>query len=87
MRGVRKEIKYSEPCSNATDKAQLSLGCIHLNTCSLCSLVLKWVQPNSTVLYLGHLSTVRNNLFLKHNTFAATNVPPSALDALDALWL
>ena len=23
MRGVRKEINYSEPCSNAPDKAQL----------------------------------------------------------------
>ena len=45
MRGVRKEINYSEPCSNAPDKAQLSLGCIHLSTCSLRSLVLKWVQP------------------------------------------
>ena len=32
MRGVRKEINYSEPCSNATDKAQLSLGCTHLST-------------------------------------------------------
>ena len=41
MSGVRKEINYSEPCSNATDKAQLSLGCTHL----LCSLVHKWVQP------------------------------------------
>ena len=45
MRGVRKEINYSEPCSNAPDKAQLSLGCIHLSTRSLRSLVLKWVQP------------------------------------------
>ena len=41
VRGVRKEINYSEPCSNAADKAQLSLGCTHLNTRSL---VLKWVQ-------------------------------------------
>ena len=45
MRGVRKEINYSEPCSNAPDKAQLSLGCTHLSTRSLRSLVLKWVQP------------------------------------------
>ena len=45
MRGVRKEINYSEPCSNASDKAQLSLDCIHLSTRSLRSLVLKWVQP------------------------------------------
>ena len=52
VRGVRKEINYSEPCSNAADKAQLSLGCTqlslgctHLNTRSLRSLVLKWVQP------------------------------------------
>ena len=30
VRGVRKEINYSEPCSNAADKAQLSLGCTHL---------------------------------------------------------
>ena len=35
VRGVRKEINYSEPCSNAADKAQLSLGCTHLNTRSL----------------------------------------------------
>ena len=47
------------------DKAQLSLGCTHLNTRSLRSLVLKnGYNPNSTVLYLGHLSMVRNNLFL-----------------------
>ena len=45
MRGIRKEINYSELCSNAPDKAQLSLGCIHLSTRSLRSLVLKWVQP------------------------------------------
>ena len=45
VRGVRKEINYSEPCSNAADKAQLSLGCTHLNTRLLRSLVLKWVQP------------------------------------------
>ena len=45
MWGVRKEIKYPEPCSNVPDKAQLILGCIHLSTCSLRSLVLKWVQP------------------------------------------
>ena len=45
VRGVRKEINYSESCSNAADKAQLSLGCTHLNTRSLRSLVLKWVQP------------------------------------------
>ena len=45
VRGVRKEINYSEPCSNAADKAQLSLDCTHLNTLSLRSLVLKWVQP------------------------------------------
>ena len=38
VRGVRKEINYSEPCSNAADKAQLSLGCTHLNTRSLRSL-------------------------------------------------
>ena len=43
--GVRKEINYSEPCSIAADKAQLSLGCTHLNTRSLRSLVLKWIQP------------------------------------------
>ena len=45
MRGVRKEINYSEPCSNAPDKAQLSLGCKHLSIRSLRSLVLKRVQP------------------------------------------
>ena len=44
MRGVGKEINYSESCSNAQDKAQLNLGCTHLSTCSLRSLVLKWVQ-------------------------------------------
>ena len=44
---------------------QLSLGCNHLNTRSLRSLVLKWVQPKLNCAYLGHLSTVRNNLFLK----------------------
>ena len=44
IRGVRKEINYSEPCSNAPDKAQLSLGCTHLSTHTLRSLVLKWVQ-------------------------------------------
>ena len=38
MRGVRKEINYSEPCSNAADKTQLSLGRTHLNTRSLRSL-------------------------------------------------
>ena len=32
MRGVRKEINYSEPCSNAPDKAQLSFGFNHLST-------------------------------------------------------
>ena len=26
MRGVRKEINYSEPCSNAPDKAQFEFG-------------------------------------------------------------
>ena len=62
VRGVRKEINYSKPCTNATDKAQLSLGCTHLNTRSLCSCS-NGYNPNSTVLYLGHLSTVRNNLF------------------------
>ena len=45
MRGVKKETNYSEPCSNAPDKAQLSLGCTHFSTHSLRSLVLKWVQP------------------------------------------
>ena len=45
VRVVRKEINYSEPYSNAADKAQLSLGCIHLNTRSMRSLVLKWIQP------------------------------------------
>ena len=44
MRGIRKEIDYSEPCCNASDKAQLSLGCTHLSTRSLRSLVLKWEQ-------------------------------------------
>ena len=43
MRGFRKEINYSEPCSNAPDKGQLSLGCTHLSTRSLRSLVLKWL--------------------------------------------
>ena len=62
-RDVRKEINYSKPCSNAPDKAQLRLSCTHLSTSSLRSLVHKLVQPNSTVLYLGYLSTVRNNLF------------------------
>ena len=69
VRGVRKEINYSELCSNAADKAQLSLGCAHLNTRSLRLLVLKWVQPklNCALSWgLGHLSTVRNNLFLKY---------------------
>ena len=33
MRGVRKEINYSELCSNAPDKAQLSLGCTY-RSCS-----------------------------------------------------
>ena len=64
MRGVRKEINYSEPCSSAPDKAQLSLGCIHLSARS-CS---NGYNPNPTVLYLRHLSTVRNNLFLNSNT-------------------
>ena len=45
MRGVRKEINYFEPRSNAVDKAQLSLDCTHLSTRSMRSLVLKWVQP------------------------------------------
>ena len=57
MRDVRKEINYFKPCSNAQDKAQLSLGCTHLSSTGH--------NPNSTVLYLGHLSQVRNNLFLK----------------------
>ena len=35
IRGVRKEINYSEPCSNAPDKAQMSLGCTHLSTHSV----------------------------------------------------
>ena len=48
VRGVRKEINYSEPCSNAADKAQLSLGCTHLNTRWLRSLMLKWVQVTTT---------------------------------------
>ena len=48
VRGVRKKINYSEPCSNAADKAQLSLGS---------------TQPQ--LRFIGHLSTVRNNLFLK----------------------
>ena len=38
LRGVRKEINHSEPCSYAPDKAQLSLGCTHLNTRSLAAL-------------------------------------------------
>ena len=45
MKGVRKEINYSEPCSNALDKAQLSFGCTHSSTRLLHSLVRKWVQP------------------------------------------
>ena len=45
MRGVRKDINYSELFSKAPDKAQLSLGCTHLSSGLLCSLVLKWVQP------------------------------------------
>ena len=41
MRGVRKEIYFfSELCSNATDKAQLSFGLTYLS-----ELVLKQVQP------------------------------------------
>ena len=44
MRGVRKETNYSEPCSNAQNKAQLSLSCTNLSTRSLRSLVLKCVQ-------------------------------------------
>ena len=44
MRGVRKEINYSEPCSNTPDKAQLIMGRTHLSTRSLRSLVLKWVH-------------------------------------------
>ena len=45
MRGARKEINYSEPCSNVQDKAHLSLGYTHLSTRSLRLLVLKWLQP------------------------------------------
>ena len=30
MRGVRKEINYSEPCSNAPDKA--ALACAQMDT-------------------------------------------------------
>ena len=62
-RGVKKEIKYFEPCSNAKDKAQLSLGCTrYARSCS------NGYNPNSTMLYLGHFSTVRNHLFLKSQT-------------------
>ena len=72
MRGVRKEINYSEPCTNAPDKAQLSFGCIHLSTpCARsCS---NGYNPNSTVLYLRHLSTVWNNLFL--NSKGLSEIP------------
>ena len=44
MRGVRKEINYSETCSDAPDKARLSLGCTHLSTSSLHLLMLKWLR-------------------------------------------
>ena len=43
MKGIRKEINHIEPCSNAQDKANLSLGCTHLSSRSLRSLVLKWL--------------------------------------------
>ena len=60
MRGVRKEINYSEPCSNAPDKAQMSLGC------PLAALACAQMGTTQTQLcfILRHLSTVRNNLFL-----------------------
>ena len=38
---LKKEINHSELCSNATDKAQLSLGCTHLSNRSLRSPVLR----------------------------------------------
>ena len=57
VRGVRKEINYSEPWPNAIDKAQLSLGCPHLCTRSLRSLVLKWLQPKLNCALCGDLST------------------------------
>ena len=41
----KKEINYSEPCSNAQDKAQLSSGCTHLSTSERSERVFKWVQP------------------------------------------
>ena len=37
---------------------KMSLGCTHLSK--------NGYNPNSTVLYLEHLSTVRNNLFLNY---------------------
>ena len=49
MRGVRKEINYSEPCSNATDKAQLSLGCTHLSTCPL--VLQNWHKREEKLIY------------------------------------
>ena len=53
MRGVRNEINYSEPCSNAPDKAQLSLGCSHLSTSERIERVFKWAHSKLNCVLSG----------------------------------
>ena len=64
----QQKTNYSEPSSNAPDKAQFSLGCIHLRLAALTRAQMGY-NPNSTVPYLGHMSTIRNNLFFNFNIF------------------
>ena len=81
----KRNKKIPKPNSHAKDKAQLSLGCIHLSTFSLRSLMLNGHNTDLTVRYLGHFRIVWNNSFLNFLWFY--NIPWQLYQTLKTVTL